>query len=337
MPNPEHLKILERGVEHWNRWRESDNIIPDLSNADLSYENLAGINLERARLFMVNFDAAVLNGANFSAARLYQSSFIGASLWNANFTHTALDYVLFQLADVASANFLKSEMGFTSFANTSLLGATGLDTCNHLGPSSIDFHTLRRSGALPKRFLQGCGLPDELISKIPMYLDKTNNFYSCFISYSHRDKAFANSLHDKLQTRGIRCWLDEHQMLPGDDLHDRIDEGIRLWDKILLCASQHSLTSWWVDAEINRAFQKEEQLMKERGKKIIALIPINLDGFLFSHQYSSGKKAEIKSRVAANLVGWESDENLFSQQLEKIIRALKADEGGRELPPPKRL
>ena len=95
---------------------------------------------------------------------------------------------------------------------------------------------------------------------------------------------------------------------------------------MLLCASKSSLTSRWVHGEINRAFQKEAVLMKERakreatphpgplpvrggegGKRVLALIPLNLDGFLFSADYQSGKKAEITSRVAANFVGWEKD------------------------------
>ena len=134
------------------------------------------------------------------------------------------------------------------------------------------------------------------------------------------------------------------------------DRGIRLWNKVLLCASQASLTSWWVDGEINRAFQKEAELMKGRakreatphpsplpvrggegGKKVLALIPLNLDGFLFSADYQSAKKAEITSRVAANFVGWEKDQALFGRELEKVIRALQTGEGGREKPPPARL
>jgi hypothetical protein len=63
-------------------------------------------------------------------------------------------------------------------------------------------------------------------------LNQPSRFYSCFISYSHEDKAFARLLHDRLQGQGIRCWLDEHQLLPGDDLHEGIDRGIRLWDII---------------------------------------------------------------------------------------------------------
>jgi hypothetical protein len=74
-------------------------------------------------------------------------------------------------------------------------------------------------------------------------------------------------LHDRLQGQGIRCWLDEHQLLPGDDLHEGIHRGIRFWDKVPLCAFQASLTSWWVDGEINRAFQKEAQLMNSVARK----------------------------------------------------------------------
>jgi hypothetical protein len=116
-----------------------------------------------------------------------------------------------------------------------------------------------------------------------------------------------------------------------------IGPGIRLWDKGLLCTSEASLTSWWVVGEVNRTFQKEAQIMKERGKKVLALIPLNLDGYLFSADYQSGKKAEITSRVAANFVGWEKDQALFDRELEKVIRALRTDEGGREKPPSAKL
>jgi len=45
-------------------------------------------------------------------------------------------------------------------------------------------------------------------------------FYSCFISYNHTDKSFARRVHDTLQGRVIRCWLDEKQMIPGDDIYE---------------------------------------------------------------------------------------------------------------------
>jgi hypothetical protein len=41
--------------------------------------------------------------------------------------------------------------------------------------------------------------------------------------------------------------------------------------------------------------------------------------------------------LAANFVGWEKDHALFDWELEKVIHALRTDEGGREKPPPAKL
>lgn len=77
--------------------------------------------------------------------------------------------------------------------------------------------------------------------------------------------------------------------------------------------------------------------MNERSKQVLALFPLNLDGFLFSADYQSGKKSELTNRVAANFIGWEKDHALFDRELEKVIRALRTDEGGREKPPQSQL
>ena len=51
MANPEHLEILQQGVEVWNQWRRKNpEIKPDLSHADLSFADLSFAHLRDADL-----------------------------------------------------------------------------------------------------------------------------------------------------------------------------------------------------------------------------------------------------------------------------------------------
>lgn len=46
MVNTNHLRLIKRGVHHWNQWRKQHPMVkPDLSGADLSELDLKEINL----------------------------------------------------------------------------------------------------------------------------------------------------------------------------------------------------------------------------------------------------------------------------------------------------
>jgi hypothetical protein len=307
----------------------------DLSRANLIRANLKSAKLHHAVLFQTSLlqarlvdaelNEAFLAGADFSNAIASGASFRRANLKTTNFCNTTLDGSDMELASCE----------FTTFARTDLSTTLGLETVQHVGPSTIGVDTLYLSqGKIPEAFLRGCGVPENLIKYLPSLIHSASpiDFYSCFISYSHADKSFARRLHDTLQGRGIRCWLDEHQILPGDDIYEQVDRGLRLWDKVLLCASEHSLNSWWVDREVDTAMEREMKLRKDRGKQTLLIIPLNLDGYLF--EWEGKHAAELRKRLAPDFTAWGSDDaKIDAQQLENVVKALRADDGAREAPP----
>lgn len=315
--------------------------------ANLTGADLSGTFAEWALFYEAKMDKCIAMEANFTKATFENASAVDANfasaifhnsiLRNTNLTNAYLSSTDFLAAKMTNVNLNGAMLGLTSFVNCDLSDACSLELCEHGSYSYIDHLTLQQSGYIPIAFLRGCGLPELFIDYLPSILNSAIEYYSCFISYSHADKAFAIRLYEQLQQKGIRCYLDRHQMLPGDNLHEQMQRGIKLWDKVILCCSENSMTSWWVDNEIETAFSKERSLMKERNKKVYALIPLDLDGYIFSGDWVSGKEEQIKSRIAGDFNGWETDEDRFNVEFDKLVKSMRADEFVREIPPQPKL
>jgi len=278
MANQEHLDILKQGVDVWNAWRKQHREIrPDLSEVDLSeadlskfnfqftsffITNLSGNNLKGANLNVANLNEANLSGANLSGAILSASSLIQTNLDGANLSRANLTEVYLMYTKVSGTNFHEAMIGGTTFGNVDLRLAKGLETIRHLGPSTIGTNTLAISeGGIPEAFLRGAGLPDTFITYVRSLVGKPIDYYSCFISYSSKDQEFVERLYADLQSRGVRCWFAPEDLKIGDKIRDRIDQSIRVHDKLLLVLSEHSVNSSWVEFEVEAAFAKEASRM----------------------------------------------------------------------------
>jgi len=82
---------------------------------------------------------------------------------------------------------------------------------------------------------------------------------------------------------------------------------------------------------------KEEGIWKERNQKVLALIPLDLDGYVLSGQWESGKSSYLTSRFVGDFTAWEEDNAKFETGVEKLVKALRADDGAREKPPEPKL
>jgi len=139
-------------------------------------------------------------------------------------------------------------------------------------------------------------------------------YYTCFISYSSTDQAFAERLYADLQSRGVRCWLATEDMKIGDKFRPRIDEAIRLYDKLLLVLSEHSIASNWVQREVETAFDKEKQQQEP------VLFPIRLDESVM--QTTQAWAADIRrTRHLADFEQWR-DHDKYQKALSRLIRDL---------------
>lgn len=113
MANPEHLAILNRGVEQWNLWREEHpDIHPDLREADLASRDLQGVNLSRANLLRTNLGMANLEDADFNRSYLREANLRGTRLVNSHLIKAEMI-----LVDLCQANLFRASLNAADLSN----------------------------------------------------------------------------------------------------------------------------------------------------------------------------------------------------------------------------
>ncbi len=119
MANPEHLAILKKGVETWNKWRRQNlDVNPELSRANLSGADLSRAYLRDARLRVVN-----LRGANLVSADLARADLLSAELGRANFNRADLREVRLYAADLSNADLREADLTKADLSYARLVGA----------------------------------------------------------------------------------------------------------------------------------------------------------------------------------------------------------------------
>jgi uncharacterized protein YjbI with pentapeptide repeats len=307
----------------------------DLMMAHLSEANLSGVNFNKAYL-----GATTLCGANLAGAWLPDANLANADLSDANLTGADLGRANLTGANLTNTNLSEAKLRETVFGNTNLTTVQGLKTCHHDGPSILDRLTLTLSGQLPLAFLQGCGLKDWEIEATKLYqpdltstqindivyriyslrADPLIQFYSCFISYASKDNTFAERLYADLQNQGVRCWFAPEDMKMGDRIQDTIDQQIRLREKLLVILSAASITSTWVEDEVEAALDEERRSPQRRT----VLVPIKIDPTVEETDRAWARQIK-RTRHIGDFTRW-GDNDAYQKALARLLRDLNRAE-----------
>ncbi len=304
----------------------ADLRMADLGRADLKSAIMVRADLRGANLDRTNLNSAGLSGANLGGANLSMANLSLAILGEANLSGAELGLTNFGHASLRGAQLNGASLISTIFGATMMRSARGLDDVRFLGECIIDGTTIEQSWPLPDSFLRGCGLPDDYIHFLHERVFEPIQLYSCFISYSTDDEKFASRLHSDLQAAGVRCWKWDHDARTGRKLWGEITEGIRLYEKVVLVASESSLKSAAVNEEIDNAIMKETELFKKmsNGKEGVdpdVLFPIALDEYVFDG-WEHPRKVKVLEKVIADAKDWKNPKS-YAKIRDKLINDLK--------------
>jgi TIR domain len=135
-----------------------------------------------------------------------------------------------------------------------------------------------------------------------------------FISYTHVDSEFIDALERKLNEKRIHFWRDVHHASAGR-LDRIVDRAMRLNPTVLLVLSEHSVTSDWVEDEVDRA----RELEKELGRDV--LCPIALDEAWKDCAWSRPLRTQIKKYHVLPFGEWR-DPASFERMFRRLVEGL---------------
>jgi hypothetical protein len=95
--------------------------------------------------------------------------------------------------------------------------------------------------------------------------------YDVFLSHSSKDKPAVRALAERLKADGLRVWLDDWEILAGDSIFQKVQQGLQQSRILLLFLSRQAFGSDWVTLE------HQTILFRDPTNKERRFIPLRLD------------------------------------------------------------
>jgi uncharacterized protein YlaI len=143
------------------------------------------------------------------------------------------------------------------------------------------------------------------LNKIRETLSVSNEPIKAFLCHGTEDKVAVRELYNKLKGFGVKPWLDEEDLLPGQDWRREINKAIKATHVVIVCLSEKSIAkTGYVQKEIKYALD----LADERPEGSIFIIPAKLE------------ECSLPDRLSS--IQWV---DLFKENgFERLVQALQA-------------
>src|SRR4051812_38635449 len=69
----------------------------------------------------------------------------------------------------------------------------------------------------------------------------SSDAFTVFLCHASEDKNAVRDLYNRLRLRGVRCWFDEEDLLPGQVWEEEIKKAVRATRWVIVCLSRTSV------------------------------------------------------------------------------------------------
>jgi DNA-binding response OmpR family regulator len=158
--------------------------------------------------------------------------------------------------------------------------------------------------ALSAKIRELIHVPPPLGTPLTLPLGGADQRLTVFLCHANEDKPTARQLYQRLKVAGFSPWLDEKDLLPGQDWNLTIQNILRTVDAVVVCLSSSAVSkAGYVQKEISFALD----VLAEKPEGTLFLVPVLIDSCQIPQRLRHLHAASIS----------EDD------GLEKLIRALR--------------
>ena len=124
--------------------------------------------------------------------------------------------------------------------------------------------------------------------------------YDVFLSYSHKDMAWAKEFATTLKNRGVTTWFDDDNLQPGDNWGKSIEQALRESNTLVLVLSQSNVNSPWTFFELGAAFADKKRIIPVLAEDVdISQVPLPVRKLQMLHIKSPTEAGKRVAEVIA--------------------------------------